>query len=578
MSSSDDRLEHAARASPEPSRPITLAGEPPFNIGALEVNPRLRRIAGEDGREELVEPRVMQVLVALAKAGGDIVTRDELLAACWNGVIVGEDAIERVVGRLRRLGQSLGEFRIETVSKVGYRLRSSADAPVGKAANADVERPRVCVLPFLNMSDDPQQEYFSDGITEDVITDLSKVSALFVVARTTAFALRGAAEDLQQLARRLNVGYVLEGSVRKADGRLRITAQLIDGASGGHLWAERYDRELADIFAVQDEISKAIVRALELKLAPAEKKAIEQRETSDAEAYDLCLMARRYYGYGRVPEERELDAIVRLCRRATEIDPGYVGAWTLLALADARLHFSHDRPGGPGRMAAERGLALDPARPELHAVRARYLWNDGRPKDAWAEVETALTYDPDCWDAHIEGGRFSYLEHQFDNAVRFFERAMALSGAATGACELMSSYHAKGDAAGVRRAAELILADAEQALAQDHVSVSLSSAATAACVALGQVDRARSLLERGLLLAPENAMLQYNFACALSSFLKDADGALATLGEAFPRLPASVIEHAKRDPDLELVRGDPRFQAMVAAASSSVSSARRPGD
>lgn len=202
MSSSNDRLNPATRGYPELGRPITLAGEPPFGLGALDVNPRLRRIAGEGGREELLEPRVMQVLVALAKAGGDIVTRDELLAVCWNGVIVGEDAIERVVGRLRRLGESLGEFRIETVSKVGYRLRSSGDRPVGKVADAPVERPRICVLPFLNMSDDQQQEYFSDGITEDVITDLSKISSLFVVARTTAFALRGAAEELPQLARR----------------------------------------------------------------------------------------------------------------------------------------------------------------------------------------------------------------------------------------------------------------------------------------------------------------------------------------------------------------------------------------
>lgn len=318
---------------------------------------------------------------------------------------------------------------------------------------------------------------------------------------------------------------------------------------------------------MQDEISKAIVRALQLRLLPTEKAAIEQRETSNAEAYDLCLMARRYYGYGRVPEERELSAIVRLCRRATEIDPSYAGAWALLALAEARLHFSHGRPAAPGQMAAERGLALDPTRPELHAVRARYLWSNGRPEDAWAEVETALNHDPDCWEAHIEGGRFSYLEHRFDNAVRFFEGAMALSGTATGACELMSCYHATGDAAGVRRAAELLLADAEQALAQDHVSISLSCAATAACVALGQVERARSLLDRGLLLAPENAMLQYNFACALSIFLKDVEGTLAMLDEAFPRLPASVVEHAKRDPDLELVHGDPRFHAMVAAAS-----------
>jgi adenylate cyclase len=184
---------------------------------------------------------------------------------------VGEDALNRVIGRLRRLAEGLavGVFTVETIAKVGYRLVTHGAGTRRRPAAVLVRPASICVLPFVNMSDDPQQTYFSDGITEDIITDLSKVSALYVTARTTAFALRHRQVDVPRLARELEVSHVLEGSVRKAGGRVRITAQLIDGATGGHLWAERYDRDLSDIFALQDEISEAIVAALRQTLAEA---------------------------------------------------------------------------------------------------------------------------------------------------------------------------------------------------------------------------------------------------------------------------------------------------------------------
>jgi adenylate cyclase len=541
---------------------IHLASEPPLRLGPLLVEPALRRIVHADGREDVLEPRVMQVLVALARSDGGIVSRGDLLAACWHGVVVGEDAIDRVIGRLRRVGEAYG-FTIATVTKVGYRL-IVADAP----APAEASRHSVCVLPFANMSDDPQQEYFSDGITEDIITDLSKVSRLFVTARTTAFSLRGKDLDIPAIARQLNVAHVLEGSVRKAAGRVRITAQLVDGATGGHVWAERYDRELQDIFALQDEISQAIVRALQLKLLPAEKEAIAQRETSDPEAYDLYLMARRYYGSGHAGEERELDAIVRICRRATELDPAYARAWALMAHAQAQLRFSHGRPGDGGRAAAERALALEPDRPEAHAVRARQLWVDGQPDAAWAESETALRLGPDCWEANTEAARICYLEHRFEEAVRFYEKALTLCDGAGGAGMLMSSYHALGDEAGARRAAEMLLAHAERALVMDHIDVSAMACAVGACVVLKKLERARSLMERGLLMAPDNMTLRYNFACGLSTYLHDVEGALGLLEAVFPTLSPAMLEHAKRDPDFEPLRDDPRFQAMVAAAEA----------
>ena len=193
-------------------------------------------------------------------------------------------------------------------------------APLAQGA---VRKLSICVLPFANLSDDPQQAYFSDGISEDIITDLSKVSALSVVARNTAFTFKG---EVRDVARELGVSHVLEGSVRKAGDRVRITAQLIDGAAGDHIWAERYDRDLTDIFALQDEISMAIVTALKLKLLPQEMQAIAHRGTESVEAYDLYLVARSHYLTGNYGDPRRDEAIERLCRRAVEIDPGYAQA------------------------------------------------------------------------------------------------------------------------------------------------------------------------------------------------------------------------------------------------------------
>src|SRR5690242_13681110 len=220
------------------------------------------------------------------------------------------------------------------------KLIGRVGALAGSPAPAEVKRPRrqqlaICVLPFANMSGDTEQEYFSDGISEDITTDLSKVSALAVTARNTAFQFKGQSVDVGDIARKLGVSYVLEGSVRKAGGRVRITAQLIDGATGDHVWAERYDRELTDIFAIQDELSKAIVDALKVQLLPAEKKAIEDRGTTNADAYNLYLMARQLWISGNYGDVRRDEIVIRTARRAIDLDPNYAEAWALLAIAQA---------------------------------------------------------------------------------------------------------------------------------------------------------------------------------------------------------------------------------------------------
>src|SRR5438309_899933 len=238
----------------------------------------------------------------------------------------------------------------------------------------------VCVLPFVNMSGEAEQEYFSDGISEDITTDLSKVSALEVIARNTAFQFKGKSVDISDVAKKLGVSHVLEGSVRKAGARVRITAQLIEGSSGGHVWAERYDRDITDIFAIQDEISKAIVAALKLKLLPEEKNAIEQRGTTNVEAYNLYLMARQYWITGDFGDRRREEKVIRICKRSIEIDPDYAQAWALMSLAQANLHhgFAGEDVIDDGAEAAERALALDPYIAEAHLPKAWRLAEPGR--------------------------------------------------------------------------------------------------------------------------------------------------------------------------------------------------------
>src|SRR5262249_49139141 len=237
----------------------------------------------------------------------------------------------------------------------------------------------VAVLPFVNMSGDPEQEYFSDGITEDIITDLSKVSALKVLSRNTVFTFKGKSVDVAEIARQLKVGHLLEGSVRKAAGRVRITAQLID-ADDSHVWAERYDRDLSDIFALQDEISEAIVAALKVKLLPAEKTAIESRSTYNPDAYQLYLLGRDYQLRYTA---RSLGIALLFSQQALEIAPLSPRAWAMVAVPQARLHWIGTSQES-GLSAAEKALALDPSLAEAHAARGRVLAANGRYGEALA--------------------------------------------------------------------------------------------------------------------------------------------------------------------------------------------------
>ena len=447
----------------------------------------------------------------------------------------------------------------------------AAAAPLAPAAAPP--RLAICVLPFANMSGDAEQDYFSDGISEDIITDLSKVSALSVVSRNTAFQFKGRHVDLRQLARELGVSHVLEGSVRKAGTRVRITAQLIEAASDSHLWAERYDRELTDIFALQDQISQAIVAALRLKLLPAEKRAIERRGTADAAAYDLYLMARREWLSGNA-DARGLRTIVRLCLRATELDPSYALAWALAAMAQVTLFFRHRDTELDGMVLVERALALDPDLAEAHAVKARYLSGRGDLDAADAAIETALRLDPQSYEVNLNAGFVRFRQRRLADAARLYEAATALAETAFGAPAMLATcYLGLGDRASAERASRTTLARVEAAVARDPNNGMALGFGAGALAALGDAARAHEWVARALLLDPDNRSMRYNLACALAGWLGDLAGAEALLAPYLPTATSSELDHIDVDPDLDALRAQPGFAALLAAARARLAAA-----
>jgi adenylate cyclase len=458
---------------------------------------------------------------------------------------------------------------------------AAGEAAKGAAPAPSKPAPRfsICVLPFTNMSGEPEQEYFSDGITEDIITDLSKVSALRVIARNSAFMYKGKNVDVPKVVRDLKVSHVLEGSVRKAGGRVRISAQLVDGENNGHVWAERYDRDASDIFAIQDEISQAIVKALKLRLLPEEKQAIERRGTDSADAHNLYLMARQAYITGQEADAKAAEAIVRLATRATEIDPRYAQAWALMASGYRQLRDAQGGQSNDGMAAAERALELDPDLAEAHAVKAQILQLDGDLEAATVEVAIALDLDPESYEVNRSAARLNYRLHRFGDAIRFYEKAVVLMEADINSANmLISCYTAVGDEAGTRRAAELTLKRSEVTLMHDPNNYVVTGYSATALAALGEAERAKARMERALLIDPGNFTARYNFACMLSVLLKDKDAALKMLGPLFETITDSFLAYAKTDPDLGFLHGDPRYQAMVAAAEVRLAAAKAAPD
>jgi adenylate cyclase len=285
-------------------------------------------------------------------------------------------------------------------------------------------------------------------------------------------------------------------------------------------------------------------------------------------------MARQSLVSGNMGDTRREEAIIRLCRRAVEIDPGYARAWALMALAQTSLHFRYGRVGEDGLAAAERALELEPDLAEPHGVRARHLREQGRVEEAFTEVEIALRLDPKSYEVNLSAGYVSFRQRRFEDAIRFYEEASALMEAdyvSTGT--LHACYAAIGDEDGIRRAARMTLVRAEKALAQDQSNGSAIGFAVVALAVLGEAERAKAWIDRALLIDPDNLNMRYNFACALCVHLQDSDAAVDLLAPVLATTTITWLNHIKIDPDLDALRDNPRFKAVIAAAETRLAAA-----
>jgi len=479
------------------------------------------------------------------------------------GIAVSQSVRDHVGKRLDLAFEDMGERRlknIETPIRV-YSISVEHTSTDG-ATSAGQERPSIAVLPFVNMSGDPEQEYFSDGITEDIITDLSKVSGLFVVARNTAFTYKGKHVDVQEVAKRFGVNFILEGSVRKAGARVRVTGQLINGKDNGHVWADRFDRDLTDIFAIQDEITHAIVEQLKVKLLPQEKKSIGQTPTGNVEAYTYYLRGRQFL-------HRHSKSYYQLARRmfakAVELDPAYARAYAGIADCDSFLFLHYSAPveiKGIFETSAK-ALALESGLAEAHASQALALSLEQRYEEAMAEFEKAIALDPNSFEGHYFYARACFAEGKLERAAALFERAAEIKpDDYQSVCLLVQIYRSLGRDGEKESAARRGIERAERELTLHPDNPRPAYLGATALVTLGQNDRAKEWLARTLAIDPDDILTQYNAACIYSR-LGEIDTAFDLLERLLPHANHETKAWIKHDSDFDPLREHPRYQKIL---------------
>lgn len=383
-----------------------------------------------------LRPKSFEVLRLLVENAGRLLPKEEILAAVWPNMIVTDESLARCISDIRAAIRDRTQTVIKTVPRRGYRFASDViTIGVAQSRGAEVahrlpDRPSIAVMPFTNMSGDPEQDYFADGVVEDIITDLSRLRWLFVIARNSSFTYKGRAVDVKQVGRELGVRYVLEGSVRKAGTRVRVTGQLIDASVGIHLWADRFDGALEDVFEVQDRVTAGVVGAIAPKLEQAEIERAKRKPTESLDAYDLYL--RGLASFHKLAR-KDIDEALHLWQRALELDQDFASAYAMASMCYAI------RKG--------RGLMLDRAHEIAEATRlarqavkcdkgdaialsfAGYTlaYVAGHLDEGGAYLDRAISLNPNLASARYLGGWVKVWLGEPHLALEQFMRAMALS-------------------------------------------------------------------------------------------------------------------------------------------------------
>jgi adenylate cyclase len=539
-----------------------MNAEPIYRFGTCEVLPRQRQVRC-DGVLAESQPKAFDLLLYLIANRDRVVDKDELLAKLWPRSVVTESALTQIVRKARSLVGDDGARQtvIRTFQRRGFRFIAPVEAaasepgPLPSAQKRAVEA-SVAVLPFVDMSPERDQEYFCDGMAEEITNELVQIPGLRVAARTSAFAFKNRAHDVREIGSHLGVKSVLEGSVRKAGDRLRVTAQLVDAESGFHLWSERFDRPLEDMLAVQAEIAERIASAL--RRPQAAHAGAESTFTVD----DFC---RRGLAYLHRHGQRSQRFAIDLFRQALAIAPESARAWAGLAMSHAMLYRAvATGHRGEAAEAAARASELDPRSPEAWTARGMVAAIARDFPGAEAAFKKALLYGPALFEAHYYYGHACTENGRFEQAAGHYERAAELRPddyqALVFACQV---YRSLGMHEQARDAARRQLVVAERALANDPTDARALSLSAGSLILVGRITEARAWTTRACALEPDEPYVHYNAACAFA-LLGEIDAALTALerGTEGPNLcrPTWV----ERDTDLDPLRDHPRFKALLA--------------
>ena len=435
--------------------------------------------------------------------------------------------------------------------------------PQDGAAAMTAIQPSIAVLPFLDMSPERDQDYFCEGMAEEILNALTRVDGLRVVARSSSFQFRGPALDVRKVGQELGAQTVLEGSVRKAGTQLRVTAQLISAGDGYHLWSERYDGGIEDVFAIQDGIATKIVGALKLKLSPQERDAIQARPTEAIQAYEYYLRGRQLVSqFGK----RRMTAAIQMFERAIEIDPTYVPAYAGLTTATALMHMYWDPDESLGvraERASAKAIALDPNSADAQTSRGLSELVAKRFDAAEQAFERAIALNPRSFDAHYYYARCCASRGNPDQAVALYEKAAAVRPEDYQSLILaMQLYHRLARADDARSAAERGLERARRALELNPGDMRALTLGPGALRELGRLAEAREWSERALVLEPDEPSVLYNIACFYST-IGEVDRAMDLLerNDVMPGIANRAwVDH---DPDLDPLRELPRFRIFI---------------